>query len=92
MEQGFSGDKVLFWSDVNHTLEYISAAVGTIKAGSTIVSTEYENWDDVQKVLKDSKADVLVISPFVQLENNKNRFDKISEAFPGLAKSIYIII
>ena len=87
MEQGFTGDKVLFWSDVNHTLEYISAAVGTIKAGSTIVSTEYENWEDVQKVLKDSKADVLIVSPFVQLDNNKTRFDKISEAFPGLAKS-----
>jgi hypothetical protein len=72
---------------VNHSLEYISAAVGTIKAGSTIVTTEFENWKDVQKVLKDSGADVLVVSPFVQAENNKTRIDQINEAIPELSKS-----
>jgi hypothetical protein len=72
---------------VNHSLEYISAAVGTIKAGSTIVTTEFENWEDVQKVLKDSGADVLVVSPFVQAENNKTRIDQINEAIPELSKS-----
>jgi hypothetical protein len=65
----------------------MSAAVGTIKAGSTIVSTEYENWEDVQKVLKESGAEVLVVSPHVQAENNKTRIDKISEAIPELSRS-----
>jgi hypothetical protein len=72
---------------VNHSLEYISAAMGTIKAGSTIVTTEFENWEDVQKVLKESGADVLVVSPFVQAENNKTRMDQINEAIPELSKS-----
>ena len=61
--------------------------MGTIKAGSTIVTTEFENWEDVQKVLKESGADVLVVSPFVQAENNKTRIDQINEAIPELSKS-----
>lgn len=65
----------------------MSAAIGTIKAGSTIVSTEFENWDDVQKVLKESGAEVLVVSPHVQAENNKTRIDRIAEAIPELNKS-----
>jgi hypothetical protein len=65
----------------------MSAAVGTIKAGSTIVTTEFENWDDVQKVLKESGAEVLVVSPHVQAENNKTRIDRITEAIPELNKS-----
>ena len=92
MEQGFSGDKVLFWSDVNHSLEYMSAAVGTIKAGSTIVNAEFENWNDIQSVMKDSGADVLVVSPFSQTENNKTRIDKINEAIPELSRSKNIIL
>ena len=65
----------------------MSAAIGTIKAGSTIVSTEFENWDDVQKVLKESGAEVLVVSPHVQAENNKTRIDRVAEAIPELNKS-----
>lgn len=65
----------------------MSAAIGTIKAGSTIVSTEFENWDDVQKVLKESGAEVLVVSPHVQDENNKTRIDRVAEAIPELNKS-----
>jgi hypothetical protein len=92
MEQGLGGKKVMFWSDVNHSLEYISAAVGSIKAGNTIVSTEYENWEDVQKVMKDSGAEVLVLSPFVQSEKNKTRMDKINDAIPELSKSNLLFI
>jgi len=69
---------------VNHSLEYISASLGSIKAGNTIISTEYENWEDVQKVLKESQADILVVSPFVRVEKNKTRIDKIAEAIPEL--------
>jgi replicative DNA helicase len=71
---------------VNHSLEYISAALGSIKAGNTIVSTEYENWEDVQKVLKESEADILVVSPFVKAEKNKTRIDKIAESIPEINK------
>ncbi len=70
----------------------MSAAIGTIKAGSTIVSTEFENWDDVQKVLKESGAEVLVVSPHVQAENNKTRIDRVAEAIPELNKSKIFLI
>jgi replicative DNA helicase len=80
----------MFWSDVNHSLEYIAGALGTIKAGNTIVSSEYENWEDIQKVLKQSEADVLVVSPFVQSEKNKTRMDKLNEAIPELQSSKFI--
>ena len=80
------GKKILFWSDVNHSTEYISASIGAIKAGNSIVSTEYENWEDVQKVLKESQADLLVVSPFVKADNNKTRIDKINESIPELSK------
>lgn len=76
----------MFWSDINHTLEYISAALGSIKAGNIIVSTEYENWEDVQKVLKESEADILVVSPFVKADKFKTRMDKIAESIPEINK------
>ena len=85
------GNKILFWSDVNHSSEYISASLGAIKAGNTIVSTEYENWEDVQKVLKESEADILVVSPFVKADKNKTRIDKINESIPELSKSENIV-
>lgn len=84
MEQEMSGDKILFWTDVNHTLEYAAAATGVIKAGSTIVSSEFENWEDVERVLKESKADVLVMTPYVQAEKNKTRIDKVQESIPEM--------
>jgi hypothetical protein len=51
------------------------------------VSTEYENWEDVQKVLKESNSDILVVSPFVKAEKNNTRIDKINESVSELNKS-----
>jgi hypothetical protein len=87
VEQGLSKSKILFWTDVNHSLEYISAAVGSIKAGNTLVSPEYENWEEVRTALRESKADVLVVSPFIKVEGNKTRIDIINEDIPELSKS-----
>jgi len=85
MDQGLNGRKILFWSDVNHSLEYISSAIGCLKSGNTIVTSEFENWEDVENVLRE--VDVLVVSPYVQAEKNKTRIDKIKENIPEMQSS-----
>jgi hypothetical protein len=52
------------------------------------VSAEYENWEDIKKVLEDSKVDLLIVSPFVNVEHNKTRIDFLNEEIPELSKRI----
>ena len=45
VENGFSsGNKIVFWTDINHTSENMAGLIGSLKAGLTIVQPEYENW------------------------------------------------
>jgi acyl-CoA synthetase (AMP-forming)/AMP-acid ligase II len=86
-EQGYAqGSKVLFWTDVNHSLEYVAASLGCLKAGTTVISSEFENWEDIHKTLTESKADVLVVSPYVQIEKNITRLDALTKSIPELSK------
>ena len=77
----------MFWTDVNHSLEYIASSLGAIKAGATIVSAEFENWEDVKGVLDASKADVLIMSPYTQVEKNRNKIDLLSSSIPEMKNS-----
>lgn len=43
----------------------------------------------MQKVLKESEADVLVVSPYVAEGKNKTRLDSLNEAIPELQQSIF---
>jgi hypothetical protein len=85
VENGFStGNKIVFWTDINHTSENMAGIIGSLKAGLTIVYPEFENWDDVKRAIADSGADVLVISPHVNVEKNLNRIDEVLRDVPEL--------
>jgi hypothetical protein len=71
---------------VNHSLESLAGSLGALKAGTTVVSSEFENWEDVNKTLAESKADVLVLSPYIQVEKNITRLDAITKSIPELTK------
>lgn len=62
----------------------MAGLIGSLKAGLTIVHPEYENWDDVKTAITDSGADVLVISPHVNVEKNLNRIDELLRDIPEL--------
>lgn len=85
------GSKILFWTDVNHSLEYVAASLGAAKVGVTIVASDFENWEDIEATLSASKASILVLSPYSQLDNNKTRIDAVKSAIPELNSSnLYI--
>jgi hypothetical protein len=77
----------MLWTGVNHTLETITAAIGTLKAGSTIVFSEFENWEDIQKTLSDSKSDLLLVSPYTQSDKENSYIDFINKSIPEMSKS-----
>lgn len=62
----------------------MAGIIGSLKAGLTIVYPEFENWDDVKRAIADSGADVLVISPHVNVEKNLNRIDEVLRDVPEL--------
>lgn len=85
IENGFStGSKILFWSDINHTSENLAGILGSLKAGCTIVNSEFEDWSDVRKALSDSGADILVVSPHKIVERDINRIDEIMKDIPEM--------
>jgi hypothetical protein len=63
-----------------------------LKAGSTIVNSEFENWEDIQKTLSEAKADVLIVSPHIQIDKNETRLDAINKSIPELSKSNYSLL
>ncbi len=62
----------------------MAGLIGSLKAGLTIVQPEYENWDDVKRAMADSGADILVVSPHVNVEKNLNRIDEVLKDIPEL--------
>lgn len=68
-------------------MEYVAASLGSIKAGNTIVYAENDNWEDIKNILSASKAELLVMSPFLQHDKSKTRLDKLMEDVPELANS-----
>ena len=47
--------------------------MGALKAGLTVVNSEFEDWADVKQALNDSGADILVVSPHKNVEKDINR-------------------
>ncbi len=66
----------------------MAGLIGSLKAGLTIVQPEYENWDDVKRAMADSGADILVVSPHVNVEKNLNRIDEVLKDIPELNQGI----
>jgi hypothetical protein len=79
----------MLWTGINHTLETITAAIGALKAGSTIVVSEFENWEDIQKTLSDSKADLLLLSPYSQTDKQTSYIDSVIKSIPEMNKGKY---
>lgn len=82
---------MLLWADVNHSAEIFTSMVriiknklGGIKAGLTIVNSEFENHEDITKNLEASKADILVLSPFTKYENS-TRLEILTNYIPELS-------
>lgn len=72
------GEKFLIWSDINHSAEIVCATIGAMKAGLTIVHSEFENTDEILSILKNtSDIGAFMFSPYNQI-NNKNRIDLLS--------------
>jgi hypothetical protein len=57
-----------------------------MKAGTTIVSGEYEDWKDIDNLLSQKKVDVLVISPYVYIDKNTTRLNALTQNIPELNK------
>ncbi len=55
-----------------------------------MVSTEYENWEDVSRILKESGANVLVVSSFSQSGDNKTRIERVQESIPEMNTSKFL--
>jgi hypothetical protein len=70
--------------------------MGSLKAGLTIVNSEFEDWADVKQALRDSEADILVVSPHKVIENDTTRIDEIMKDLPemndGKFCQIYFIL
>ena len=81
----------MFWTDINHTAENMAGLIGSLKAGLTIVNPEFENWDDVKTAIANSGADILVLSPHVNVEKNLNRIDEVVRDIPELNQGILMI-
>lgn len=64
------GQKFLIWSDVNHSAEIVCATLGAIKAGLTIVHSEYENSEDINKLLKSKEISAFMFSPYNYVESS----------------------
>lgn len=76
IELGFQpGNKLLIWSDINHSAEIITATIGAWKAGLSIVFSEYENFEEIEKGLKE--ADVFLFSPYSPI-NDKTRIEYVN--------------
>ncbi len=80
----------MLWTGVNHTLETITSAIGTLKAGSTIVFSEFENWEDIEKTLSESKTDLFVLSPYSQTDRQTTYIDSVLKSIPEMNKSMII--
>ena len=80
--------KALFWMDSNHTMEYVMALAGCDMGNVETASLNQltgDNFDanSLQKALKESKAELLLLSPnFVQ--NQKKRIQLLYDAFHHL--------
>lgn len=70
------GQKFLIWSDINHSAEILCASLGALKAGLTVVHSEFENSDEIKAILKKDKIDALLFSPFNTLEK-ETRVDSL---------------
>lgn len=90
VEMGYvPGQKLLVWSDVNHSAEIICATIGAWKAGLTVLNSEFENHEDIIKALNDT--DVFVFSPFISSEN-KTRLESIQKELLATKKKHIIQI
>ena len=58
--------------------------MGSLKAGLTVVNSEFEDCVDVKKALNDSGADILVVSPHKIVEKDVNRIDEIMKDIPEM--------
>ena len=58
--------------------------MGALKAGLTVVNSEFEDWADVKQALNDSGADILVVSPHKNVEKDINRIDEITQQIKDL--------
>jgi hypothetical protein len=66
--------------------------LGALKAGLTIVNSEFEDWADVKQALNDSGADILVVSPHKVVEKDINRIDEVMKDIPEMNDgNIYIL-
>lgn len=59
--------KFLIWSDVNHSSEIICATIGAWKAGLSVVHSEYENADEIKKIIDSENIEVLMFSPYEKI-------------------------
>lgn len=64
------GQKFLIWSDVNHSAEIVCATLGAIKAGLTVVHSEYENSEDINTLLKTKEMAGFMFSPYNNIESS----------------------
>lgn len=72
------GQKFLIWSDINHSAEIVCASIGALKAGLTVVHSEYENSDEIRSILEKENIEAFMFSPFNTLEN-ETRIDSLTK-------------
>jgi hypothetical protein len=65
--------------------------LGSLKAGLTIVNSEFEDWADVKQAMNDSGADILVVSPHKNVEKDINRIDEVMKDIPEMNDGMIMI-
>lgn len=61
-----------------------------MKAGLTVVHSEFEDWSDVRKALENSGADILVFSPHRTADRDGNRVDEVMKDIPEMNEGFYL--